>query len=159
MTIWPQAALCPLSLQDPPPHSMDTLTLTPEAWSLPRPPLTHTDKWPHSLPPDMHSPCLSLAFCQRSASSYYLIDTMYFAQMRHSKLHQLMTGFEVPRLILYRCCVFLFCHAAENGVTNKTSQRLKKKACLIFFLVLFCQYIQVLESKLFKMEHLQFKKY
>lgn len=73
-------------------------------------------------------PCLSLAFCQRSASSYYHIDAMYFAQMLHSKRHQLMTGFEVPRLILYKCCVFLFCHAAENGVTNKTSQRLKEKA-------------------------------
>lgn len=129
MAIWLQAALCPLSLQDPPPHSMDTLTLTPEAWSLPRPPLTHTDKWPHSLSPDTPPPCLSLAFCQRSASSYYHIDAMYFAQMLHSKRHQLMTGFEVPRLILYKCCVFLlFCHAAENGVTNKTSQRLKEKA-------------------------------
>ncbi len=154
MAIWLQAALCPLSLQDPPPHSVDMLTLAPEAWSLPRPPLTHTDKWPHSPP----RPLLSLAFCQRSASSYYLIDTMSFAQMRHSKRHQLMTGFEVPRLILYKCCVFffLFCHAAENGVTNKTSQRLKKKASLILFLVLFCQYIQLLESNLLKMENFTF---
>ncbi len=82
---------------------------------------------------------------------------MSFAQMRHSKRHQLMTGFEVPRLILYKCCVFfLFCHAAENGVTNKTSQRLKEKASLILFLVLFCQCIQLLELNMLEIENLFF---
>ncbi len=41
-------------------------------------------------------------------------------------------------------------------MTNKTSQRLKEKASLILFLVLFCQCIQLLESNLLKMENFTF---
>lgn len=151
MAIWPQAALCPLSPQDPPPHSMDALTLTPEAWSLPRPPLTHADKWPHSLPPTRTVPVCLLLFV--SALPLLIISLIQCILLKCGTASAI-SWWQVLKFLGSFCIDAVFFHSVvlrKNGVTNKTSERLKEKACLTFFS---CFYF-VSTSKLLKMEKLQ----